>query len=483
MCSRSISSIDEVMIFHPIFLTPDEIALLRKRLADRACRPIAEKALLKPARRDLEQPWQIPGPFWAEDANFCDSLTGAPLIYDPRQRGRYESSSGAWVEGPAHDWAWNNITHTRLANRARRGALAGLLTEDIRLLEESKKILLAYAQTYLDYPPRGRQSSTWGRLYHQALDESVWSLSLLWTTECLWHAGQLTAEELDFVFDNLFLPISDLVWGEWYAIHNIRMWHNAAIGCIGLACRDRRLIAHAIHGDKGFRQQLVDGYRWKDGLSCEGTLGYHGYGLTAMLFLAEAMQRQGFDPYHDPHLLRAILVPFRTIQPDGTPPNLGDMVRSRSLPTRLYATALGRYPDHPEIRAAAALAFSQWQEAGFSFQADVPRQLDLLFHPAGTLISPAPEGDATTFEALGLADGTVTAIRESLLPLPPFSLCFGAGSQVLTMEFLEYPEGARLLLGEALSDTHDHRQRSPFLCLRVTAQKAQFVTRLSVGES
>jgi len=352
--------------FHPVFLTSGEVVELRGRLErSPEAREVARKSLFEPAARDWDSRWQIPGSFHAEEAIFADPETGAPLIYDPSKRGPHLAATGRTVSGPQYDWAWDAITHDRNANTARRCALTGLLTGDKRYLDRAKEILFAYAEVYRDHPPRGRQSATWGKLFYQALNESVWSLSMLWATECLHHAGRLDAAECDHLKEALFLPLADLVWGEWYFIHNIRMWHNAAIGCIGLAFDQRDLIRHAIHGNMGFRQQLVDGYRWKDAFSCEGTLGYHGYGLTAVLFLAEAMQRRGYDPYHDPHLLRAVLVPARMAQPDGTPPTLGDMGRAKALPTRLYATAIGRYPANDEIREAAALAFSQWKNGGF----------------------------------------------------------------------------------------------------------------------
>lgn len=347
--------------FRPVFLTSEEVSECRRLLnRDKETRQLAEISLLEPAAADFKFPSNIPASFHASEAVFADPLTGAPLEYHPGKRGSYPTQDGRILSGPEFDWAWDAITHDRNANAARRCALAGLIDGQPALLDFAKDILLRYADVYPNYPPRGRQSATWGRLFYQALNESVWSLSMLWTAECLWHARQLSSRELEHVRDRLFYPIADLVWGEWYFIHNIRMWHNAAIGCIGLAFDDRLLIRHAIHGDKGFRQQLVDGYRWKDGFSCEGTVGYHAYGLTAMLFLAEAMQRCGYDPYHDPHLLRAILAPFRLSQPDGTPPTLGDMFHATALPTRLYATALRRYPDNPAVQSASALAFRQW---------------------------------------------------------------------------------------------------------------------------
>jgi len=351
--------------FAPVFLTRDEVSLLKKRIAGEPwAQDIANKALFEPARRDDQRAIHIPPPFWAEYASFHDPQTGAPLSFDPDKRGAYSTPDGRELRSPELDWGWDAICHDQNANAMRRWAMAGMLQEDAGLLGKARELLTEYANGYGTYPPRGRQSATWGKLYYQALNESVWAISALWATECLWHADALSEKELTGLRDQLFFPLADLVWGEWYFIHNIRKWHNAAIGCIGLAFGERSLVRHAIFGDKGFRQQLVDGYRWKDGFSCEGTVGYHGYGMAAMVFLSEAMHRHGFDPYHDPHLRRALLAPFELAQPDGTPPTLGDMFRSRALPTRLYATALGRYPDDPPMRAAASVAFRQWEAAG-----------------------------------------------------------------------------------------------------------------------
>jgi hypothetical protein len=353
-------------MFRPVFLTEEEVTLIRSRIRQEEwASSIARQVLLDPALLAAKRPLQIPAPFFAGQAFFNDPETGAPLNFDPDSRGRYKTADGRWIESPALDWGWDAISHDQNANAMRKCALAGMLYEDAGLLGKAKEILFAYSTTYPARPPRGRQSATWGKLYYQALNESVWAISALWTAECLWLAHALSTSELEKVRDDLFFPLADLVWGEWYFIHNIRMWHNAAIGMIGLAFQDRNLIRHAIFGDKGFRQQLVDGYRWQDAFSCEGTVGYHGYGLTAMLFLAEAMARNGFDPYHDPHFRRALAAPFALVQPDGTPPTLGDMFHAKAIPTRLYATTLGRYPDDALLTQASALAFAQWKESGF----------------------------------------------------------------------------------------------------------------------
>lgn len=327
---------------------------------------IAEGCLFAPAKTAMTVALQIPSPCFSLQALFNDPETGAPLIYDALSPGFHRNADGKIFTGDAYDRVWNAITHDRNARAARQCALAGMMTGNSDWLDRSREILFSYAEAYQNYPPHGVLSATWGRLFHQALNESVWSISMLWTLECLWHGGRISDSEVRLLRECLFQPLADLIWGEWYFVHNIRMWHNAALGSMGLAFGDRSLIRMAIYGDKGYRQQLVDGYRWRDGFSCEGSTGYHAYGLMAMVFLAEAMSRHGYEPYRDPHLLSAMLVPYRLLQPDGSAPALGDLIPSQKLPTRLYASAIRRYEGNEEIAAISRMACRQWKDGGFA---------------------------------------------------------------------------------------------------------------------
>jgi hypothetical protein len=348
-----------------VLVTEQERQQIRALLAsDARAAAVAQAAIAAPARAACARPVLIPPPHPSRHPQCFDPQTGAPLQFDRDRPNEHRSIAGAVLRGPDFDRGWANTIHNYNANDARNCALAAALLDDIDAGRRARDLLLGYADIYLDHVPNGRLSCTWGRLFAQALEEAVWSISMLWTTELLWKARLLGEEEVDRLRVRMFEPIVDLLWGEWYFIHNIRMWCNAAIGSIGLAFDDRLAKRHAITGDKGFRQQLIDGFR-SDGLLFEGSPGYHDYAISAMLVLAEAMARNGYAPYRDEHLRTALLASSTLVQPDGTLPMLNDYGPSRGLATRNFATALRRYDDG-EVRALAAAAFRQWRDQHFT---------------------------------------------------------------------------------------------------------------------
>lgn len=353
-----------------IFLTLREIHVLRERVAsDALARGVAEQAIGVPARQAVDAGLLIPPPHEHRYLEAFCPHTGAAAVFRRSHPHEHRTEAGTVMQGPAADRGWCTWMHNSNANDARTCALAAALLNDTRAAEHARLILQGYAEQYLSYPPLGRLVASWGRVQTSGLEEAIWGLSLLWTADLLHQIGRLGDAELDTLRLKLFEPLIDLLWGEWYHIHNIRMWINAYIGSAGLLFGDRACIRHAIYGDKGYRQQLVDGFR-ADGFHFEGSPGYHAYGATAMLMLAEAMERQGLVPYRESFLRRAMLVPFQIVQPDGTLPPLNDYWSGAQPPSRVAATLLARYDD-AEVRAIGSVAFARWWGSGAGADAAV----------------------------------------------------------------------------------------------------------------
>lgn len=347
-----------------VFITAAELTQLRQLLAhDHDASAVAEAAICKPVREALRLPLHIPAPHACRYFDFYDLTTGQPLVWDVRSPRQHRSPSGKVFTGESYDHAWACIYHNQNANDARNCALAAAIFDDHDAAVRAHDLLMGYAKVYLEYPPIGRMTATWGRVTSSGLEEANWIIAMLWAAELLVKIGKLTSDELTTLRVKLFEPAADLLWGEWYFIHNIRMWHNAAIGSIGLAFGDRSLVRHAIYGPMGYRQQLIDGF-CAEGLHVEGSPGYHAYGASAVVILAEAMARNGFEPYRETYLTRALLVSHRIAQPNGAAPALNDYGAVTHLPTRLYGTLLYRF-DEPQVRTAAITAFTQWQQQNY----------------------------------------------------------------------------------------------------------------------
>jgi oligo-alginate lyase len=346
-----------------VFITRQEVRALRDRVAsDTGAAIVAEVSIALPARRSVELGLSIPAPHEHRYIEAICSQTGAAAVYRRDHPHEHRTETGTLLTGPAADRGWNTWMHNCNANDARTCALAWALLDDARAADHARAILMKYADQYLNYPPLGRLVASWGRVQSSALEESIWGLSLLWAADVLHQSGKLSETDLATLKLRLFEPMIDLLWGDWYCIHNIRMWINAYIGSAGLFFGDRAATRHAIFGDKGYRQQLIDGFRG-DGLHVEGSPGYHAYGATAMLMLAEAMERHDLAPYRESYLRKAMLVPFAIVQPDGTLPPLNDYWQGAQPPSRVAATMLARYDD-PQVRSIAAVAFERWWSSG-----------------------------------------------------------------------------------------------------------------------
>lgn len=349
----------------PTYLLSTELEAIRQLIQrDPLAMRVAQACIRSRAEAAMGMPLYIPAPLAQRQMTF-HGPAGQRLIFDPASPHEHRDAAGNIYRSHAYDAGWNHTYHNRNANDARDCALAAAIFDDEAAGNRARDLLLQYAHAYADYPPAGRMTATWGRVHAAALDEANWCISLLWATELLHQTRRLSDADVDLLRSHLFEPVVDLLWGEWYFIHNIRMWCNAAIGSIGLAFGDRHAIRHAIHGDKGYRQQQIDGFR-ADGLLYEGSIGYHSYALSAMCILSEAMVRNGYEPYRDDYLLKAHLLPFDLAQPDGSIPPLNDYWPVATLPTRNMATALRRFEDD-RVRAAASQAFRIWQEADYSY--------------------------------------------------------------------------------------------------------------------
>jgi oligo-alginate lyase len=351
-------------MIHDTFITHQELTRARailKRLPLAA--EVATQSVLLPAQDACRHPLHIPGPIEFRFPAYHAPDTGSPLHFNPRDINATRDASGRPVRGQAPDRAWANLVHNTNANDARTCALAAALFDHAPSADRARETLLAYAQAYHTYFPTGRASWTWGKVTCSGLEESIWLLSMLWAAETLFKIGRLTPGQVTLLRTNLFQPAIDLLWGDVPRIHNIRMWNNAAIGCVGFAFSDRAAIRHAVFGDFGFRQQTVDGFT-PDAMQYEGSPGYHDYALSAMLFLAEAMARNEMRPYQETLLRDALLLPFQILKPDGKIPALNDCWAGAGIPTRLYATAALRYPE-PQLAAPCAHAFNAWRASGY----------------------------------------------------------------------------------------------------------------------
>ena len=204
------------------------------------------------------------------------------------------------------------------------------LSGDERFAAEVRRILLAYAAAYPNYPSRrdrwGREgvlATIGGRRFCQSLDEAVGVLSLakaydLTRTAAVWTDAQRTLVETD-----LFGTVAKVlqVWN--YGTINHQTWYNAGLMSIANVTADRDLARKVVTMTGGYRDQLARAIG-PDGMWREGTMAYHGYALQAMEELVDSGRGIGLKLQAEPGLARMFEFPPAYAYPNGQFPAIND---------------------------------------------------------------------------------------------------------------------------------------------------------------
>lgn len=239
--------------------------------------------------------------------------------------------------------------HSEAAAAARDNGLAYRFTGDSAYAAAAARILLAYADVYASYPLKDTKNrldaASGGRVTSQTLDEAVWLIPIAWAYDLIASSDALTEDERSRIELDLLRAAAAVIERNDARQSNWQSWHNAAIGAVGFALGDERLISKAIDGPSGFRYQMKASVLG-DGVWYEGAWGYHFYALDAHCYLAEMAMRGGIDLYADPALRRMFETPLRFAAPDSTLPAFNDS-RAVNLISydRLYEIAYARYRD------------------------------------------------------------------------------------------------------------------------------------------
>ena len=104
---------------------------------------------------------------------------------------------------------------------------------------------------------------SWG-----TLGESVWLIPVCAGYDLIRHADVLRPAEHQTIREQLFRPAAQLILKHNIGIHNIQCWHNCAIGTAALMLRDPDLLAFAVDGEVGIKEQIEQGVRAAGLKSC-----------------------------------------------------------------------------------------------------------------------------------------------------------------------------------------------------------------------
>ena len=258
--------------------------------------------------------------------------------------------------------------HNQLAEAIWDCGLVYQITGEKQYAEAGKRILLAYAETYLSYPLHnihGDAKVGGGRVGPQTLDESTWLIKMAQGADMIWET--LADTEVQQVSEGLFRPAAvEVIQKHRMGIHNIQCWKNSAVGLTGFLLGDTDLVWDAIESDHGYRKQMEHGVR-PGGPWFEGAWGYHFYTLNALWNLTEAAHHNRIDLY-GPELRSMFDAPIDFAMPNLHLPafnDSGEVDVSRS--GALYEIAHTRYGDAKYRAALSSRSSKQAMLYGVEF--------------------------------------------------------------------------------------------------------------------
>ncbi len=238
---------------------------------------------------------------------------------------------------PYDDYIFARI-HSKNFNKMLYCAKAYLITGDDKFAEFVKKVLIGYAERYEKYPhhsnrtPAGvkKHSKAGAHIYEQTLNEAAVAASKIGPAyDMVRNSKVFTVQDKKNIKDKLILPMLHNMDKNKAGKSNWQSWHNAAMITLGIVFEAPEWVDKGINAPKnGFRSQLKTSIT-DDGLWYEGSMGYHYYALSALVYAAQATEGTDIDLWHSPELIKMLRVPALYAMPGGTQPRFNDSVKSR----------------------------------------------------------------------------------------------------------------------------------------------------------
>lgn len=221
-------------------------------------------------------------------------------------------------------------------------AICFQITQDVKYVDLSKRILTTYANKYKSWPehPKRKENHPSGRIFWQNLNDCVWLVHAIQAYDLI--VSELSVQERALIEKNLFIPMGEYLMIShktvFDKIHNHGTWSIAAVGITGLVLNKPEWVNKALYGsalDKrtGFLKQLDELFS-PDGYYAEGPY-YQRYALLPFVLFAKALHN--YKPelhifeYRNRLLAKAIETVFQTSYTDGLLFPLNDAIKDKSI--------------------------------------------------------------------------------------------------------------------------------------------------------
>lgn len=247
----------------------------------------------------------FPGGWWHE---YVCPVHHTELQFDPAQieAEEFRCEYGCVLRGEPFRGAWLVFKHQALARFALQASAVYAATGDNRYAQMTVDIILEYARMYPRFPIHP-DASSWmlkGRVFHQALTESIWASVIVRSVLLLKDAGYAFAEEhwglitqfASMLEANLTESHQVLVFEKRTPESNYTAWLFAALCAVCAVTDNERGMRSLIEAEGGFAHHLSIGV-YADRFEYEGSVYYHVFVLRAYLIAVEMAGRLGIDLY------------------------------------------------------------------------------------------------------------------------------------------------------------------------------------------
>lgn len=319
------------------------------------------------------------------------------------------TNCGKMHTGDPYDGVVIASVHSRWADNARLLGLAYAFTDKIEYAKRSASIFKEYAEKYQKYVPedyRGKKGVGW-KVISYCLGQAVWAIPIAQGYDFIRDAGVLTDDEKRLIENDFLRDVAKSVQGS-RSIHNITCWRNAAVGTIGLAIGDPKLVQWAIEEPTGLKEEIAQGIL-EDGFWFEGSWGYHFYALSPLCYLSESAGHVGIDVF-DRRFERMFTAPLQFMTAERFLPAFNDSGAGATVGySWCYAVAHRHYPQNKEIAWLVGRAIAEGKVndvtsllylPGEVKAEDAPPMKTTLFTSSGIVILRSPSGADPIYVAL-----------------------------------------------------------------------------------
>ena len=224
---------------------------------------------------------------------FCKK-DGGLLVFDVNKPNKHVCSicKEAYENDELLNGVWHTMYRNLAATSAWKSAVVYKYSGDKQYFDNVVTLAMFYAENYDNFILHNKEglefdsleNAKWGcsRIMPQSLNEAIFIIRLINALEII--KSDLSKEFIIYLQDNFFKKAFAEMKSQVNQVHNIRCWHNAAIGIMGLFTGNTEMTSFAFGGEYNIERQLREGVT-QDKFWYEGSIHYNFFLLEGVVNL------------------------------------------------------------------------------------------------------------------------------------------------------------------------------------------------------